>query len=70
MRSKEHLLKEIETLSNSNILKVYDLVLTLKEQERVKEKENTKNYLISRQALRKCSGSLSDDIKEERNDRI
>jgi len=70
MKSKERLLKEIETLSNSNILKLYDLVLTLKEQEEIKKEKSKKNYMHTRQALRNCKGSLSDDIKEERNERI
>ena len=70
MRAKERLLRELDALSNRDILKVYDLVLTLKEQDETKEVKSTKNYLRVRDALKGCSGSLTDDIAEERDERI
>ena len=69
MKPKDRLLKELENLSNSNILKVYDLVLTLKEKEKTKV-TSSKDYLRAREALKNCKGSLSDDIKEERKERV
>ncbi len=71
MQAKERLLKEIESLNSHNILRVYDLVLTLKKKDKTIElKKSKKGYLRARLALRNCKGSLSDDIIVERNDRI
>ncbi len=70
MKPKDQLLKELENLSNSNLLKVYDLVLTLKEKEKTKRVTSSKDYLRVREALKNCKGSISDDIKEERNERV
>jgi len=70
VRAKEKLLRELDALSNRNILKVYDLVLSLKEQNKPKKVKSTKYYLRVREALKNCSGSLADDIEEERNERV
>lgn len=71
MRAKERLLKEIESLNPQNILRVYDLVLTLKKKDRKIELiKSTQGYLRARLALGDYKGSLSNDIIEERNDRI
>ena len=71
MHAKKRLIKEIESLGSHNILRVYDLVLTLKKQEeRAEPKKTSKGYLRTRYALRSCKGSLSDSIIEERNERL
>jgi len=71
MQAKERLKKEIESLSPDNILRVYDLVLILKKQDKNLEIRKARNgYLRTRLALRNCTGLLSNDIIEERNDRI
>lgn len=71
MQAKERLLKEIETLNSHNILKVYDLVLTLKKKgEKIELKKSSKGYLRTRLALRDYKGSLSNDIIEESIDRM
>lgn len=71
MQAKERLLKEIESLNSQQILKIYELVLTLKKQnQQVAPRNNPTGYLRTRAALRNCKGSLSEDIIEERNDRI
>ena len=71
MYAKKRLIKEIESLGSHSILRVYDLVLTLKKQEeRAEPKKISKGYLRTRYALRNCKGSLSDSIAEERNERI
>lgn len=67
---KERLLKELDGLSQSEILRVYELVQTIKEQEKRVEKSSKDGYMRARQALKSCSGSFSDDIREERNERI
>ncbi len=73
MQAKERLKKEIESLDPHNILRVYDLVLSLKNQDKDKKAEAKKagnGFRRTRLALKNCTGSLSDDIIEERNDRI
>jgi len=71
MQAKERLIKEIESLGQHNILRVYDLVLALKKQDKkIEFKKARKGYLRTRLALRNCKGSLSADIIHERNDRI
>jgi hypothetical protein len=71
MQAKERLIKEIESLGSHNILRVYDLVLSLKKQDKKVELKKVSNgYLRARTALRNCKGALSDNIIEERNDRI
>jgi len=42
---KDRLLKELETLNNSNILRLYDIALTLKEQEKLPKRKSSKDYL-------------------------
>jgi len=71
MQAKERLIKEIESLGPHNILRVYDLVLTLKKQDKkIQFKKPNNGYMRTRLALKNCKGSLSDDIIKERNDRI
>jgi len=71
MQAKERLLKEIESLGPHNILRVYDLVLALKTQDKkIQLKKPNNGYLRTRLALKNCKGSLSDDLIKERNDRI
>ncbi len=42
MQAKERLLKEIESLNSHNILRVYDLVLTLKKKDKTIELKKSK----------------------------
>lgn len=71
MQAKERLLKEIESLSPQHILKVYELVLAVKKQEKkVTAKNNPPGYLRTRAALKNCNGAFSEDVLEERNDRL
>ncbi len=71
LKAKERLLKELEALSPHSIMKVYDLVLTLKEQDGTHpEKGTNRGHMRTRRALRSCTGSLSDDIVEGRSDRL
>lgn len=71
MQAKERLIKELESLGPHNILRVYDLVLTLKKQDKkIHLKKPNSGYLRTRHALKNCQGSLSNDIIKERNDRI
>jgi len=71
MQAKKRLLKEIESLNSHSILRVYDLVLSLKKQnKKIESKKPENGYLRTRLALRDCKGSLSQDIINERDDRV
>jgi hypothetical protein len=69
MQAKKRLAKEIDSLDTHDILRVYDLVSTLKNKEKRVEPLK-KGYLRARLALKNCKGSLSDDIIKERTERI
>lgn len=71
MQAKKRLLKEIESLNSYSILRVYDLVLSLKKQnKKIESKKPENGYLRTRLALRDYKGSLSQDIINERDDRV
>jgi len=62
MQVKERLIKEIQDLPPEDLMNVYEMVLDLKEQKPA--------YLEVQEILKKCRGSLSDDISQLREDRI
>lgn len=68
MKIKEEAIKELETLRPAELLKVYDLIFSLKEKKQI-EVPNAA-YLKVREALRQCRGSLSEDVLLGREDRI
>lgn len=71
MQARDRLLKEIETLGSHNIMKVYDIVLSLKKQrKKITARRKQKGYLRTRLALKNCKGSLSRDVLENRAERI
>lgn len=71
MKVKDRLLRELEALSPQSLMKVYDLVISLKEQDRTYSKRRTnQGHLRTRRALKNCVGSFSDDIWDERNERL
>jgi len=71
MKIKDQAMKELDTLRPSDLLMVYDLMLSLKEkvQERA-VRSPLPAYKRVREALKGCKGSLSEDIMREREDRI
>jgi len=71
MKIREQAIKEIANLGPLDVLKVYDLILEMKEQRAEEEKNmGTPPYLKVRKALQDCKGSFSDDVLAEREDRI
>ncbi|GJQ48141.1 MAG: hypothetical protein H3C64_09010 [Candidatus Kuenenia stuttgartiensis] len=71
MKIKEQTIKELETLSPSELITVYEMILSLKARDRKREsREGEPAYLRVRKALKQCKGSLSEDIKLQREDRI
>ncbi len=71
MKIREQAIKEIANLGPLDVLKVYDLILEMKEQRSEEEKSiGTPPYLKVRKALQGCKGSFADDVLAEREDRI
>jgi len=70
MHMKERLIKEIQRLSPEDIMNVYELVLDLKKQKVSPSKGTIPAYLKVQEILKKCPGSLSEDINLVREDRI
>ena len=71
MKMKDKTIKELEGLKPDDLLKVYDLVLSLKRDLDKKAKgETTPPYVRVREALKSCKGSLSEDILSLREDRV
>jgi hypothetical protein len=69
---RKEAIRAIETLDSSELLMVYDMILSLKRTrafEKSKEK-NTQPYKEVRDALRSCKGDLSSDIIKLREDRL
>ncbi len=70
MQVKERLIKEIQDLPPEDIMNVYEMVLDLKEQKSTRSKNANPAYLEVQEILKKCPGSLSDDISQLREERI
>ncbi len=75
MQLKERLINEINLLPPETVIDVYEMVLDLKSFKSLSnkaptEKGKTPAYLQAQEILKKCSGSLSDDIISAREDRI
>ncbi len=68
---KESIIKDLDELSARNLERIHDLVIDLKEQEAgIKSDGAPDAYMRVRQALSGFSGSLTDDLFRERNDRL
>ena len=70
MQLKDRLVKEIENLPPENLIDIYEMVLDLKEQKSTRSKDAKPAYLEVQEILKKCKGSLSDDISRLRWERI
>ncbi len=70
MQLKERLIEEIKTLPPNLIVNIYDMVMDMKKKKSLPVKESSPAYLRIQKVLTKCSGSLSDDIRLSREDRI
>lgn len=71
MKIKEQAIKELEALNPAEMLRVYDLILSLKGKKPKKTtKELLPGYIRVREALKQCKGSLSEDISLTREDRV
>lgn len=69
MKIKEQLMKELDLLKPSEVIMVYDLMLSLKGREKGAAK-TSRAYIKVREALRDYRGVMSSDILMAREDRI
>jgi hypothetical protein len=68
---KELTIKELDKLRPGALVRVYDLITELKRTSQAKKsKMIAADYIKVREALKQCKGSLSEDIIQEREDRI
>ena len=71
MKIKDQTIKELQELKPTELIKVYDLIISLKKRTLSAGKEKSAPaYLKVRGALKQCKGSLSEDILALREDRI
>ena len=70
MQVKERLMKEIKDLPPEDVMNVYEMVLDLKRQKAVAPIGRKRAYLEVQEILKKCTGSLSQDISLIREDRL
>jgi len=70
MQVKERLIKEIQDLPPEDVMNVYELVLDLKKRKVAPSKGKKPVYLKVQGILKKCTGSLSEDISLMREDRL
>lgn len=71
MKIKEQAIKELESLGPAEVIKIYETIISLKKgpKER-KAKKGSLSYMKVRNALKKCKGSLSEDIILLRAERV
>lgn len=71
IKIKEQTIKELDTLAPDELLKTYDLIISLKNTPHIKKTRiPASEYLKVREALKGCKGALSEEIVSERRDRI
>jgi hypothetical protein len=71
MKIREQALKEMEKLRPGELLKVYDLIHSLRRGASAGKRNGTSRaYLKVRKALRDCKGSLGEDVLSAREDRV
>ncbi len=71
MKLKEQAIKKLDELKPEALSRVYDLIIELKRTNQAKKSKTTAaDYIKTREALKQCKGSLSENIIQEREDRI
>ncbi|MDI6891228.1 MAG: hypothetical protein QMC83_09900 [Thermodesulfovibrionales bacterium] len=70
MKIKEQAIKELELLGPSELMKLYEIIISLKTKPKKPKIKKELGYLRVRKALAQCKGALSDDILLLREDRI
>ena len=70
MKIKEETIKELNKLPPYQLSKVYDFIQAIKKEPAQPLRRSQASYLRAREILKKCSGSLADDIVADRDDRV
>jgi hypothetical protein len=71
MKVKEQTIEELNHLRPTEMLEVYNLILSLKNSKNnIPSKKSETAYLKVREALKHCQGSLAEDILLQRKERI
>ena len=72
MKIKDEAIKALETLPAAELMVVYDLILSLKgkSEEHQAIRDTAPPYMMVREALAGCKGSLSDEIISAREERV
>ena len=71
MKIKDQAIKELQELKPTELIKVYDLIMSLKKRTlNARKEKSVPAYLKVRGALKQCKGSLSEDVLVVREDRI
>ena len=70
MKLKEETIKEINQLPPEELIRVYDFIQFIKKEQIKGGTKERPPYLRSREILRKCEGSLADDIINGRKERV
>ena len=71
MKLKEQAIKKLDELKPEALARVYDLITELKRTSQAKKNKMTvTDYMKVREALKQCKRSLSEDIIQEKEDRI
>ncbi len=70
MSLKDQTIQEICRLSPTDLAKIYNIILSLKGPNIACEKKQISPYLAARKILSKYNISLSQDIIDQREDRI
>ena len=70
MRLKQQLIKNIEQLSAMELILVHNFVQILTRQTQCSPQRLKTGYLKTREALAICQGNLSEDIIQEREERL
>lgn len=72
MKIKDEIIKKLESLEPSELMRIYEIITVLGDSHKkpTVKKERPPAYLVVRNALKQCKGSLSEDIILWREDRI
>jgi hypothetical protein len=71
MKIKDQTIKELQELKPTELIRVYDLIISLKKKTlNARKEKSVPAYLKVRGALKQCKGSLSEDVLAVREDRI
>ncbi|MBI5141945.1 MAG: hypothetical protein HZA20_07105 [Nitrospirae bacterium] len=70
MKVTDYAIKELNELTASDLLVVYNLILSLKDRKPLRDETATTGHIRTRHALKKCNGAFAEDILRSRNDRI